>query len=94
MPEFVAVSCSACKRHQVVHLANRFECRICGVKQSQSMILGRSSKAKELRLLVQEANMKQADPQLMGFTTFSIFDACLSEARSYPNVEFMNFFSL
>ena len=47
------------------------------------MVIGESTKAKELRLLVQAANMKFAESQnTLGFTSMSLFEACMAQARS------------
>ena len=82
MPEFVAVRCSKCCLNQVVPKAKVFKCRICGEKQAQTSVFGQSCKAKELRIIVQQANMRLVEEsQSVGFTTLSLFDACLSEAR-------------
>ena len=60
VPEFLAVECPSCRINQVLPLTESFRCRVCCQKHFilESVIFGRSSKAKEMRALVQGANMQ------------------------------------
>ncbi|GMH33345.1 hypothetical protein BSKO_01179 [Bryopsis sp. KO-2023] len=63
MPEYMCVQCFSCETYQVqqVKKANKFQCKMCGEKQSVQKIFAVSDKAKDVRLVVQERNMKRSE---------------------------------
>ncbi|KAK9811466.1 hypothetical protein WJX72_004434 [[Myrmecia] bisecta] len=67
MPEFHAVQCFQCQTFQVqqVKKVAKFSCSLCGCKQSVRKAYAISAQAKDIRLVVQQLNLKRqkADEQ-------------------------------
>ncbi len=69
MPEFIAVCCCDCKMWQVTQRRkaqgklqiSKWDCKLCGKKQSVQHVAGSSFSASDLRPLVQDMNMKKKD---------------------------------
>jgi hypothetical protein len=59
--EFTALRCFACRvfQVQIAKKANKFNCNMCGEKQSVTKVYGRSYAAKDLRLLIQGYNASE-----------------------------------
>lgn len=59
MPEFIIVQCFSCNHYQVNQrrMDGKFKCKICGAHQSVRVIVARSESAKQLRPVVQRANL-------------------------------------
>eukprot|EP00177_Eucheuma_denticulatum_P004640 GFKZ01008443.1.p1 GENE.GFKZ01008443.1~~GFKZ01008443.1.p1 ORF type:complete len:288 (-),score=35.67 GFKZ01008443.1:82-945(-) len=61
MQEFYAVQCFQCKQFQVAQKRKdrKFNCKICGNKQSVRKIAARSHKAADVRKFVQQLNLRR-----------------------------------
>ena len=62
--EFQVLRCSSCETFQVdiVKMKNvKWECKLCGLKQSIKHVYGKSSAAKECRVQVQMLNIRRGD---------------------------------
>lgn len=61
--EYIAVQCFQCKVFQVERTKkqNKWTCKICNSKQSVRKVYAISTQAKDIRLVVQELNMKRKD---------------------------------
>lgn len=61
MQEFYAVQCFQCKQFQVVQKRKdrKFNCKLCGNKQSVRKVVARSTKAADVRKFVQQLNLRR-----------------------------------
>ncbi|CAE7485556.1 mrnip [Symbiodinium sp. CCMP2592] len=58
MPEHIVVRCFFCQTHQVTqrNKKQKFDCKLCGAKQSVKAVLASGTAGKELREVVQQLN--------------------------------------
>ncbi|CAE7248206.1 mrnip [Symbiodinium natans] len=58
MPEHIVVRCYSCQTHQAVqrNKKQKFDCKLCGAKQSVKAVLASGTAGKELREVVQQLN--------------------------------------
>jgi hypothetical protein len=111
MPEFVLVRCCDCEMWQVTQRRksqgklqiSKWECKLCGKKQSVGSVAGTAQQAAELRPLCQELNLRKRDAptkdeqvqeeRVAVFVPFSSdWDALLSESSSSEEGEAMLMF--
>lgn len=66
MPEFIVVQCHGCELYQVCQRRKdgKFNCKVCGSKQSVRAILARSENASQLRPVVQNINYARGNAEI------------------------------
>lgn len=65
MPEFVALRCAGCSTFQVQQYkaSGKWQCRLCGEKQSVTRVFARDAKAANVRSVVHELSLVQGEAE-------------------------------